>query len=383
MPRKESKIEVISSERCMNRLISEKTIQYFGDGKHKFFLEQRCTERKMDGREICSKCSAVNTSKKQYARTFPRGLVNEPIPPDIHLFGGEWYNRNVTKWGNPADGIIRYALQFQREARDGFILENTEQSNPSKVLNPLSNSLSTGQDMPPRRKPVLIKEESSELSISNDVPKEIVKRVRRPRIAKTDTTVKSLPVESLSVDSPISQMDPVSTSYPPSESLPVLSLFQMERDTKKGKKEKKEKKEKEKEEEKEKEKEEKEKEEKEEKEEQTGKKKVSKRPSTVKTKKKESLYDKLVHPLPVVHKDSCIPTHLEETIEEESISDYESEIVTFSIFIHDNVVYFRDSKKNKLYRRMKEKTIGQYVGRYEPQTDTVVTDIPDSDDECE
>ena len=74
-------------------------------------------------------------------------------------------------------------------------------------------------------------------------------------------------------------------------------------------------------------------------------------------------------------------TQTQEKIEEQSISDYETETVPLSVFILDNVAYFRDAKKNKLYRRIKEKTIGPYVGRYDPQTDSLVTDVPDSDDE--
>jgi chemotaxis protein histidine kinase CheA len=81
------------------------------------------------------------------------------------------------------------------------------------------------------------------------------------------------------------------------------------------------------------------------------------------------------------HQDSCIPTHLEQSMEPHRLDDYEVEYVPLTIFIYDNVVYFRDARKNKLYRRVKEKTAGSYVGRYDTVTDVILTDIPDSDDE--
>ena len=68
-------------------------------------------------------------------------------------------------------------------------------------------------------------------------------------------------------------------------------------------------------------------------------------------------------------------------MEEHSLTDYETEIVRLTPFTLDGCAYFRDANKNKLYRRMKEKTPGPYVGRYDPFTETLVTDVPDSDDE--
>jgi len=68
-------------------------------------------------------------------------------------------------------------------------------------------------------------------------------------------------------------------------------------------------------------------------------------------------------------------------MEEHTLSDYETETVSLTLFTLDSVTYFRDATKNKLYRRTKEKTLGLYVGRYDPFAETLVTDVPDSDDE--
>jgi hypothetical protein len=326
-------------ERCMNRLAPEKHAQLFGDGVHRFFLEERCTDRKMDGSPICLKCSAVNTSKKQYARTFPRGLINEPIPPDVHLFDSPWYHLNLEKWGAPSARVTLHALEFQQKARIISLV-------PSKVQDPLSDKempkKAAGTDVPKTRKPRVAKKvemESSAEKVETEVKETEVKETE-----VKETEVKKTRKPRTKIPEPVMPMEPVPACNPS-----VLSLFQKEE---------------------------------EEKDSPPVKKTPVKRKAPVK-EKKESPYDKLVHPLPVTHKDSCIPTHLEQSIEEQSLSDYETEDVLLSIFILDNVVYFRDSKKNKLYRRIKEKTIGPYIGRYEPSTDSIMTDIPDSDDECE
>jgi hypothetical protein len=78
---------------------------------------------------------------------------------------------------------------------------------------------------------------------------------------------------------------------------------------------------------------------------------------------------------------SCIPTLYEEAMEEHSLSDYETETVPLRAFILQGTTYYRDENKNKLYRQIKEKIIGPYVGRYDPFTEALVTDIPDSDEE--
>jgi hypothetical protein len=83
----------------------------------------------------------------------------------------------------------------------------------------------------------------------------------------------------------------------------------------------------------------------------------------------------------MVQKEVVLPTHMEQEREEVDTDGFEIEYVKLSVFSIGDATYFRDSKKNKLYKKIKEKTIGSYVGRYDPSTDTVHTDVPDSDDE--
>ena len=89
---------------------------------------------------------------------------------------------------------------------------------------------------------------------------------------------------------------------------------------------------------------------------------------------------KAVNPL-MIKQEVVIPTYMEQTRELLDTDGYEIEYVKLSLFSVGDSTYFRDSKKNKLYQRIKEKTIGRYVGRYNARTETIHTDIPDSDDE--
>lgn len=103
------------------------------------------------------------------------------------------------------------------------------------------------------------------------------------------------------------------------------------------------------------------------------------------TKKKAAPKKKKEVPLlPVattlVHKEVVIPTHKEDTLDEVDTEGYDIEYVKLSLFELDQVMYFRDSKKNKIYKRIKDK-IGGYMGRFDPDTESIDTDIPDSDDE--
>ena len=83
----------------------------------------------------------------------------------------------------------------------------------------------------------------------------------------------------------------------------------------------------------------------------------------------------------LIHKEITVPTHIETTLEEFDTDDYEIEYVKLSVIEIDKKSYFIDSKKGKLYKKIKDKEIGPYLGRLNVETNTIVSDIPDSDDE--
>ena len=84
--------------------------------------------------------------------------------------------------------------------------------------------------------------------------------------------------------------------------------------------------------------------------------------------------------VPLVHKNVSLPTHIETNLEEVDIDGYKIEYIKLAIFEVGQATYFRDSIKNKLYQKIKERGIGAYVGRWSPDTDSII-DIPDSDNE--
>ncbi len=75
-----------------------------------------------------------------------------------------------------------------------------------------------------------------------------------------------------------------------------------------------------------------------------------------------------------------LPTHQEQEQEEVDVNDFDIEYVTVKVVEINGMEYFRDTKKNKLFRKIKEKSVGNYVGRYDPRTETIL-ELPDSD--CE
>jgi hypothetical protein len=82
------------------------------------------------------------------------------------------------------------------------------------------------------------------------------------------------------------------------------------------------------------------------------------------------------------HKEVAIPTHMEKSMEEFDTDGFEFEYVTLTPFEVNETNYFRDRKKEKLYKNIKG-AIGHYVGRWDSDTESIHTEVPDSDEEDE
>lgn len=80
------------------------------------------------------------------------------------------------------------------------------------------------------------------------------------------------------------------------------------------------------------------------------------------------------------HREVVLPTHQEQAREEVDVDGFDIEYVTVKVVEINGMEYFRDSRKNKIYRKLKEKSVGNYVGRYDPRTEMIL-ELPDSD--CE
>jgi len=92
-------------------------------------------------------------------------------------------------------------------------------------------------------------------------------------------------------------------------------------------------------------------------------------------------YSAVLEAPPVIHKEVVLPTHMEQTMDEIDTEGYAIEYVKLKPFVVGGTTYFRDFNKNKLYKRIKENVIGDYVGRYDPDREAIHVEVPDSDAE--
>lgn len=297
---------------CISRYTDDTYAQQFGDGRHKFYVEFRCSRPCLKGMDCCAKCAEKTDTKLQTSRKFNHCNVNEPIPDTSHIFGGKWYNNAIKKWGQPPSEIIQFALQYQKDARGSYIVEQPNYDESSKA-----NNHYTSKEMP------RAKSEKLDNTTSEKVP---VKRARKPKVADSiENTVEVAIEPSEEKQAPIKRARKPKVA--PEGDTPV--------------------------------------------EKKAPRKKAANTP-----------YSNIINTIPqLVHKEVSLPTHIETTLEEFDTEGYTIEYVKLSLFEVGQASYFRDSIKNKLYKKIKEKGIGQYVGRWNPDTESINTDIPDSDNE--
>lgn len=302
---------------CHTRITSPKTLQYFADGVHKFYLEYCCERPCVDGRDRCKSCIKIHPgARSQFDSTYPHGHMSEPIPDHSHIFGGTWYQQRVGLWGEPSPQAIAMALQHQREARQYIPVASK------------ANIASISQDMARKKvSEATVVSAEVEADAVAEVIAEPVKKPRKPRVVRKDATavtetaaVEILPtveqVEQMAQAAHVAQVAPINVVKP--------------------------------------------------------RKKAAKPSPTVESVPVQESR---------ICKEVVIPTHIEQQIEEIDANDYEIEYVPLTFIDIEHTTYFRDAKKNKLYQKIKEKIIGPYVGRYCPHTESICMEIPDSDEE--
>ena len=309
---------------CISRYTDDTYAQQFGDGHHKFYLEFRCNRPCLKNMDCCAKCAEKSDTKLQTSRKFNHSNVNEPSPDNSHIFGGKWYYEAAKKWSPPPSEIIEFALAYQKEARGDFIIQQPDYDELSKA-----KKQSLTQEMARAKKVV------SENGIT---PVEPVKRSRKPKVAQV-TQVTSSSNDVLSeehVDKPVKRTRKPKVAVDPS--MTIIETVASE---------------------------------------------PKKRVQSIQRKKAIGTpYSTLISSTPqLVHKEVSLPTHIETKLEEVDIDGYKIEYVKLAVFEVGQVTYFRDSVKNKLYKKIKERGIGAYIGRWNPDTDSIIADIPDSDNE--
>lgn len=294
---------------CHTRITNSKTLQYFADGVHKFYLEYCCQRPCLDGQNRCKACIKIHSgARSQFDSTYPHGHMSEPIPDHSHIFGGSWYQNRVGLWGEPSPQVIALAMQHQREAQQYIPL-----ASKAKIA-------SISQDM--ARKKVVEETVVEAVTVATIETVAPVKKPRKPRVATASTTSTA----STTVTAATAATAPIVETP-----APVASTVK-----------------------------------------------------PIKTPKKKAKPSPKVESAPVqetrICKEVVIPTHIEQQIEEIDTNDYEIEYVPLTFIDIGQTTYFRDPK-NKLYQKIKEKIIGPYVGRYCPHTESICTEVPDSDEE--
>lgn len=169
---------------CMGRLVDDKYFGWFGDRKHKFHLELRCSKPAVAGTPLCGKCLERPRQVGKYHSSLLHNLISEPIPPWSHIFGGQWYEAKVNEYGEPTEAEMARGKKAKEIIYESTITEpNTI---PVTVLQALP------QIPPP--KPIGIKKVDTFTSLAS-VESDTQKKRGRPR----KNTLKDIPATPSSV----------------------------------------------------------------------------------------------------------------------------------------------------------------------------------------
>lgn len=102
---------------CLARYTTVADKLYFGDGKHRFYMERSCGA--MCEGTVCGKCSVKNQVKTQDVRTFDHGFVGEAYPVKSQLYDSPYYHAGVLKFGAPTQEDLDKAMEAKRKAQGG------------------------------------------------------------------------------------------------------------------------------------------------------------------------------------------------------------------------------------------------------------------------
>jgi hypothetical protein len=316
----EIKEERKKKKKCIARVTTDTVSEYFADGRHKFYMEFRCNYPCFENRDVCIKCLQKKASCSIQSSRLFEHGMIYEPIPDQSHIFGGKWYQEHCKKWGAPPSEI---IEFAIEHQQEA-RGNYEVIQPNYEFSiSKAKQPSNSQEMPPRKKAPILSDEKQE-----EVPK--VKRGRKPKIM----TLNDLPsITELALP-----------ESDPTKCIPQTSKIVPEKvkDPPKPKK------------------------------------------RVIRKKSEPSPYESLVQTQALIYKDVSIPTHMEESLEEFDIDGYEIEYIKLSTITIGLTSYFRDPIKNKLYKKIKDKIVGEYLGRYDPLADNgILSDIPDSDDEKE
>ncbi len=164
---------------CLARYTTVADKLYFGDGKHRFYME-RCCGAACDG-QVCPKCLIKNQVKTQDVRTFDHGFVGGAYTAKSQLFDSPYYHAGVLKFGSPTQEDIEKAMEAQRKARGGT-------ATAAPALAPVSVSAPTPAPKP-RGRPKSSAKALAAASPEKEVTPKETPKAKAKQIKKTEVIV--------------------------------------------------------------------------------------------------------------------------------------------------------------------------------------------------
>jgi hypothetical protein len=169
---------------CLARYTTVADKLYFGDGKHRFYME-RCCGAQCDG-QVCPKCSVKNQVKVQDCRTFDHGFVGGAYPAKSQMFDSPYYHAGVLKFGSPTQEDIEKAMEAQRKARGG-----TAAVAPAPIVSPTSAPVPKPRGRPKSSAKALVA-----ASPETATPKETPKPKAKQKQSKNTEVIVAKPQEA-------------------------------------------------------------------------------------------------------------------------------------------------------------------------------------------
>jgi hypothetical protein len=106
------------SERCQGRLTKWSSKRPFGDGKHFFTLELRCSNVK-SADDLCEKCAARPRESK-FQDKILHARIRDPIPQQSYIYGGPRYVEFCARYGEPSGEHVEAAVEAHKLAIEGY-----------------------------------------------------------------------------------------------------------------------------------------------------------------------------------------------------------------------------------------------------------------------
>lgn len=172
----------------------------FGDGKHRFLLEDMCGKACEEGENVCEACSRPKQRKTQDVRTFDHGLLTGFYTPESHMFDSPWFHSALEKYGEPKAEDLEKAMETQRKARGkvkglldtpGLATVSSSIDKTPEVI-PETNQKPKPDTKPKAKRTSTKQQESENQSITpetNHEPKEAPKKERKKPVRQPKTAV--------------------------------------------------------------------------------------------------------------------------------------------------------------------------------------------------